>query len=149
MSQFAINLANLLRGENVSVGYTEAEIDDIIGGPSEPAAVPPQIVSAEIGDTANDILVVVFDSEIKIPFGSELLGVNVFYNGLGQTVAAATRQPDRVTMYYSIAVAVEPEDVVTFTYEASDGFIQNAEGVHLEDASEFPVVNNNAGGGGG
>ncbi len=107
----------------------------------------PTLASAEIGNVADDTVVLVFSENVKAPSFSTGLSVEV--NASSATISSVTRQSTKTTLHAVLSGAVISSDTVTVSYAAVDGFIESAAGIDLASITDFAVTNNVAGGGGG
>lgn len=86
----------------------------------------PTYLLGEVGDVADDTVVIVFTGDITSPSGDYDLGVTIRVNGVAATISSATLQPDGATIYYVLSAAVVADDLVTWAYDSGVGDLEGA-----------------------
>lgn len=107
-------------------------------------ASAPEYSWSEIGDTADDILVVSFNEPVQtLGSGDFALGVTVKVNAVAVVISSAVLQPDDKTVHYTIGGTPDPNDVIAYIYDDGVGDISDLFGNRLASLAE--VATNNIG----
>lgn len=113
------------------------------GSTPAPAPVPPQFVSAEIGNVDNATVVVTFDRDVSADENDFLMGVVVDVNGLMTDTVSGIRQTNHAIVYYAITTPVTFSDTVTWNYDNAVGLIvSELDNAPLSDVNQATVTNN-------
>ncbi|HEX8183292.1 MAG TPA: hypothetical protein VF747_01035 [Blastocatellia bacterium] len=100
-------------------------------------------LSLEIGAENPSRVVVVFTAEVDFqPTGNFLSGITIKVNGVAATISTATQTGLPTTLQYNLSAPVEIDDVVTWEYDASAGFLEDAAGLTLQTFTPLDVTNN-------
>jgi hypothetical protein len=100
-------------------------------------------VAGEVGNVADDIVVVTFSKDVNSPGGNYDLGVTIRVNGVIRAIIASARQPDNRIVRYTLVAAVVAGDTVTWEYDAVIGDLEGSDGSGpLPTTGPWPITNN-------
>jgi len=120
----------------LSAKTVNTDIPALIGGMDHPV-----LASAEIGLLSSTIVVATFDEVVKAP--DYKLGVTIKVDAVAATISTAARnEGNKTQVRFTLSAPVGAGDVVTISYVAVDGFIENQYGIGLEDLTDAAVTNN-------
>ena len=124
------NLQDISSAGNPVVGFGPNTADNLT------AAAPR---SADINRTMPEKLNITFDSQLQSEAEVDTSAMQVAVNGTPATISSATSKDATLTLNFSSDI---PECAhVTFSYYASDGSWQDAQGYAIQTIRSFPVAN--------
>jgi hypothetical protein len=98
--------------------------------------------SLEIGLVNTSRVVVVFTADVdKQVLGDFDSGVTIKVNGVDATISSATQTGAPTTLQFNLSAPVDQNDVVTWEYDASMGFLIDAAGLPLQTFMAIEVSN--------
>lgn len=100
----------------------------------------PVLLDAEIGLVNASTVAITFSEGVKA--SNYQTGVTIKKNGVTQTISSATRQSTKSIVYYLLSAPVIGTDLIVFSYDALDGFIQSESGGQLGTITDDLVTNN-------
>lgn len=74
----------------------------------------------------NVVVIVTFNRAINSPGADYSAGVTIEVNALGATISSAVLQAGGKSVYYTLSLAVDSNDVITWAYSAAGGDIEDA-----------------------
>jgi hypothetical protein len=99
--------------------------------------------SLEIGSETTSRVAVVFTSDVAFAVsGNFLSGVTIKVNGVAATISTATQTGLPTTLQYNLSAPIDQNDVVTWEYDATMGFLVDGAGLPLQAFAAIAVTNN-------
>jgi hypothetical protein len=101
-----------------------------------------EVLSADIGSFDSSRIYVRFSDIVEFDIGGNYLdGVTVSVNSVPVTVSAAAQDSPGSVIRYDLASPLDANDVITWAYEESAGFLVSAGGVRVSDIPNESVTN--------
>jgi len=115
-------------------------IDDFFATASQLSQLKPQ--GAELGSQGTSRLIITFPAAVEIqPTGNLESGMHIYINSIEATINAASRNGPHTEVYYDLDEEAGPADVVTWAYDAVNGFLEDAGGLALQSYLNKTVLN--------